>query len=179
MVVLTLLAAALARDERVGVVVLPPPEHPLAGRIEAAIPAHLPEGFRLEPLDPEARAVFLAHPTCRQEPVCLQEQLPPGADVVLDPRLVTHAGLTVLDLRLLYSGALVRRRSESISASDLTRRLSRDVPEILTAMSRESRLYRMAVGGSQDAAGQLAARFPESPWLSALREQQEEGEGGD
>ncbi len=173
MVVLMAIMAASARDERVGVVVLPPAPHALSARLESMIPEHLPDGFRHEPLDASARAVLLEHEGCRQEPVCLLGQIPGGADVVIDPRLIEHGGFLILELRMFYKGALIRRRSETVSASDLSRRLSRDVPEMLAGMSREARLYRLAEGGSDDAAEQLAARFPESPWLHALQEEQE------
>ena len=164
-----LLGAALAGDERVSVVVLPPLGPPaVVESLEAVAVASLPEGFRQQALSESARALFLEHPGCRDQPLCLRDNLPGTADLVLDVRAYEHGGFTVLDLRLLRDGDLYGRRAAALGALPDPDAVARDVAELLSGWERDARLYRMALEGREEAEEQLRARFPQSPWTVSL-----------
>jgi len=166
---LLLVGAALADDERVGVVVLPPlGSPPVVESLEAAAAASLPEGFHRASLSDNARALFLEHPGCRDQPRCLKENLPGDADLVLDVRTYEHGGFEVLDLRLLRSGDLYSRRAAALGAQGAQGAIARDVAELLAGWERDARLYSMALEGREGAEEQLRTRFPQSPWTESL-----------
>ncbi len=175
MVLLSLcIALSWARDERMGVVVLP-------ARVEGTTPAQgaelvkalqseLPgvEGFREIDLSGQAQLVLQDDPRCREQPDCLLSLLPAGAELVIDPRLQRVDGQTSVDLRLLRKGELSKRVAAPLPAGGVDELVEAELPLLLRGWARDERLYLLATQGNDSAAQQLRERFPESPYTRAL-----------
>lgn len=174
--VLLILCVSLswARDERMGVVVLPAQTQGASAtqgaELVRALEAELPdvEGFRLVHLSGQARLLLDEDPRCREQPDCLLPLLPSGAELVIDPRLVRVDGQVAADLRLLRKGELSKRVAAPVPSGGLEDLVQAEMPLLLRGWARDERLYLLAVQGNEDAARQLQERFPESPYTRAL-----------
>ena len=172
MVLLSLLALSFARDERMGVLVLPALDEgsELVQALQQDLAAQ--PGFRPVFLDEEALGVLAADPLCREQPDCLEPLLPAGTELVLDARVDQVDGQVSADLRLLRRGQLSRRVAAIVPQGDVEAFSAEELPLLLRGWARDERLYVLATQGNSDAAQQLQQRFPESPYTRAwLRSQ--------
>ena len=169
-----LVSLSWARDERMGVVVLPARSDAalerqgaqLVDALEEAIPG-VP-GFRRIDLSDEAVALLALDPGCREQPDCLLPLLPEGTELVVDPRIHRVEGMTSADLRLLRRGELSKRVAAPMPSGGVDELVREELPLLLRGWARDERLYNLAVEGNEDAAAQLRERFPASPFTRAL-----------
>jgi hypothetical protein len=169
---------AHAADERIAVAVLPP----LATQGAAALSPRAVEraladavasrpDFRFVPLTAKQRDAQTADPGCRDHGDCLRRTLPADAELVIDTRLLVHAQVPSVELRLRKpTGDWSRRMAVAVQPNTAAREAADAVPLLLTGWARPARLYGLARDGDKNAAAELRTRFPDSPWTQALNE---------
>lgn len=170
-----LIALGFARDERMAVAVLPSLESgsvpaTMGRSVEQALSKGIADthGFRVVALEEEDRRALLADPLCREQPSCLADHLPAGTELVVDPRVARRGEVLSVELRLLRDGQLSRRHASVVTASTADDYALGECSLLLAGWARDERLYKIAAEGNADAANQLRARFPTSPWTRAL-----------
>ena len=146
--------------------------HPQAAALDRALAAGVPQGAKLRPISAEAREALLLQPRCRAQPRCLSAWLG-DATLSIDVEVRPENKANKVNLIVRGADAQVERRSFYVGDAELYTALSAELQRVVSPLMPDVALFARATAGDANAAAQLRARFPESPWTRALPAQDE------